>query len=98
MKPPSIRIGYPWWLRLFLQKNVLAITLGRRIYVRDEDHDVRLLKHELTHVRQVNRHGLPVFLARYLFEFVRNLIRERDFDRAYRAISFEREACEAEDL
>jgi len=98
MKPASIRIGYPWWLRLFLQKNVVAITLGRRIYFRDPDPDARLMKHEMTHVEQVNRYGLPLFLARYGYEFTINLVRERSFDRAYRAISFEKEAFAAEDL
>jgi len=98
MKPPKIRIGYPWWLRVFLQKNVIAITLGRRIYFRDANPDPRVMKHELAHVRQVARYGLVPFLARYAFEFARNLVRERSFDRAYRAISFEKEAFEAEDL
>jgi Domain of unknown function (DUF4157) len=98
MRPALIRIGYPWWLRPFLHRTVVAITLGRRIYFRDEISDERLLRHELAHVRQVNRHGLIVFLVRYLFEFVRNLIRERSFERAYRDISYEREAVAAEDL
>jgi hypothetical protein len=93
----TLHIGYPWWLRRLLLKNVVAITLGRRIYVRGAIDD-RVIRHELAHVRQVNRLGLTVFLARYLYEFVRNLIRERSLDRAYRSISFEREAYEAETL
>ena len=92
-----VSVGFPWWLRPFLMPGVIAITLGRRIYVRKEI-DERLLKHELVHVRQVNRLGLFRFVVQYAYEFIRNLIRERSFDRAYRAISFEREAYEAEDL
>jgi hypothetical protein len=93
----TLHIGYPWWLRPLLVKNVVAITLGRRIYVRGAIDD-RVIRHELAHVRQVNRLGLTVFIVRYVYEFVRNLVRERSLDRAYRSISFEREAYEAETL
>jgi hypothetical protein len=99
----KLRIGYPWWLRPFLQPSVIAITLGRRVYVlpsflnRDRAEVERLIRHELEHVRQVNRLTLPVFLVRYGYEFVRNVIRERSIDRAYRAISFEKEAYAAEE-
>src|ERR1044071_5017731 len=30
----KIIVGYPWWLRLCLARDVIAITLGRRIYLR----------------------------------------------------------------
>lgn len=99
-----VRVGYPWWLRPWLARNVIAITLGRRIYlssgamVRSSDYLSRLLKHELAHVRQVNRHGLIPFLARYLVEFVRLLIRERSINTAYRNVSFEVEARAAEEV
>lgn len=99
----KLRVGYPWWLRPFLARNVVAITLGRRIYVllpafllRPAVDVERLLRHELAHVRQVNRLGLPLFLIRYVWEFARNLWRERSIDRAYRQISFEIEAYAAE--
>lgn len=98
-----VRIGYPWWLRPWLARDVVAITLGRRIYVsgavaegRPESLE-RLLRHELAHVRQVVRHGLIVFLARYVFEFVRQFWRERSFAAAYAKISFEVEARSAEE-
>lgn len=94
----KLRVGYPWWLRPFLMKGVIAITLGRRIYLKRDIVDERLIRHELAHVRQVRRHGLFGFAARYAYEFIRNLIRERSFDRAYRSISFEKEAHQAEDL
>lgn len=98
-----VRLGYPWWLRPFLQKGVVAITLGRRIYLaevmgtRPADSLTRLLRHELTHVKQVNRHGLTVFLALYLYEFLRHLWRMRSAAAAYRLISFEVEAWAAEE-
>ncbi|HUR82711.1 MAG TPA: DUF4157 domain-containing protein [Thermoanaerobaculia bacterium] len=97
----KVCIGYPWWLRPFLMRDVVAITLGRRIYVRQAMAVAsleKLLRHELAHVRQVHRHGLIGFLVRYLVEFVRHWMRLRDVSKAYRAISFEIEAWAAEDL
>lgn len=96
----SIHLGYPWWLRPFLQRGVIAITLGRRIYVGKMLAGAkfeRLLRHELAHVRQVNRLGLLVFLWRYLGEYARNWVRLRSSAAAYAAISFEIEACAAEE-
>lgn len=96
-----VRIGYPWWLRPFLMRGVVAITLGRRIYVREALASAafeRLMKHELAHVRQVHRLGLPRFLWRYVAEYARNWRRLRDGHAAYAAISFEIEARAAEDL
>lgn len=85
-----------------MSRNVVAITLGRRIYVlpsyveRSRDEVTRLIRHELAHVRQVARHGLIRFLALYVLEFVRHLRRTRSFDAAYHSISFEVEARQAE--
>ena len=85
-----------------MARNVVAITLGRRIYVlpsyvqRSQAEVTRLIRHELAHVRQVERLGLVRFLARYVVEFVRHLRRTRSFDAAYHAISFEVEARQAE--
>jgi hypothetical protein len=99
----KVRVGYPWWLRPFLQKGVVAITLGRRIYLaeamsaRPPAALARLLRHELTHVKQVNRLTLPLFLILYLAEFLRNLWRYRSAAVAYRRISFEEEAWAAEE-
>ena len=99
----KIRYGYPWWLRPFLARDVVGITLGRRIYLspriaqRPADSLERLLRHELAHVRQMNRLGLPLFLVRYVAEFVKHFLHERSIHEAYRKISFEVEATAAED-
>jgi hypothetical protein len=96
----KVRLGYPWWLRFFLMRDVIAITLGRRVYVSTRVAEARLerlLRHELAHVRQVNRLGLFVFYWRYLAEFARHFWRERSLNRAYAMISFEREAVAAEE-
>ena len=86
-------------MRLLLPRNVAAITLGRRIWIARElppaEMEV-LLRHELVHVRQMERHGVVVFLARYLGEYLANRCRRMGHDAAYRAISFEREAFAAE--
>jgi len=95
----KVRFGYPWWLRPLLMKGVIGITLGRRIYVRSNLADLsmeRLLRHELAHIRQINRHGLIGFYARYVAEFFRHFARVRSISRAYSLISFEIEAVAAE--
>lgn len=98
-----IRVGYPWWLRPWLMSDVVAITLGKTIYVsqraaeRSSERLGRLLRHELVHVRQMNEHGFLRFLWRYSVEFCRHFLRERDVTRAYRLISFEAEAWAEEE-
>ena len=92
-----VRIGYPWWL--LLPRNVAAITLGHRIWVARELPAAEmeaLLRHELVHVRQMERMGVAVFLLRYVGQYLRNRSRGLGHDAAYRAITFEREAFEAE--
>ena len=89
----------PRFVRPFLPRNVLAITLGRRIWIARElppaEMEV-LLRHEMVHVAQMERLGVFVFLLRYLGEYARNRVRGLGHDAAYRAISFEREAFAAE--
>ena len=94
---PIVRIGYPWWLRPFVHRNVVAITLGRRIYFAGEGSGEAILRHELVHVRQAEELGLARFLWRYAAEYIRNRLRGMAHDDAYRAISFEVEAFTAED-
>jgi len=98
MRPAEaiVRIGYPWWLRPFLHRNTIAITLGRRIYIAAEHVSDALLRHELVHVRQAGELGTARFLWRYAAEYLRNRRRGMTHDAAYRAISFEAEAFAAE--
>jgi diguanylate cyclase (GGDEF)-like protein len=94
-----VRLGFPWWLRLFVPGDTIAITLGRRIYIdgaaRTEDYD-RLLDHEFVHVRQARELGLARFLWKYAAEYLLNRLRGLGHDAAYRAISFEVQAFAAE--
>ena len=98
-----VLVGFPRWLRLVTARDVVAITLGRRVYLRDDiarrppEKLARLLRHELAHVRQVNELGLMLFLWRYTTEFLVHFWREHSVTRAYRRISFEVEAEAAEE-
>jgi hypothetical protein len=91
-----VRVGYPWWLRLFLHRDIVAITLGRRIYIAEGHESDALLRHELVHVRQAGELGVVRFLWRYAAEYIRNRRRGMTHDDAYRAVSFEIEAFRAE--
>ena len=81
-------------------RDVVGITLGRRIYLSADVAERQVesfLRHELAHVRQINRVGLVRFYWRYLREYIEN--RRAGFGpaEAYRRISFEQEARAAED-
>lgn len=95
-----VRFRFPWWMRPFLLRGVEGITLGRRIYLAQSvgQHQVdRFLRHELTHVRQIDRHGLIRFYWSYIREYVVNRRRGMSSAEAYRSISFEMEALAAEE-
>ena len=101
MRPPKISYQFPFWLRPFLQRGVVAITLGRRIYVSAKvtgDELRRLLRHELVHVEQINRLGFFRFYWRYLREYIALRRSGLKAFEAYRRVSFEQEASAAEEL
>jgi hypothetical protein len=90
-----VRNGFPWWLRPFLFKDVIAITLGRRVYLSATlagAERERIVAHELAHVAQIERVGLLRFYAGYLIEYISNRRKGMTPDEAYRRISFEQEA------
>lgn len=91
-----VRTPFPWWLRLLVVRGVVGITLGRRIYLASANVTESLLRHELTHIRQINRLGLLRFYWLYAVEYLRNVGKGMSFDAAYRNISFEQEAFAAE--
>jgi hypothetical protein len=90
-----IRTRFPWWLRPFLAHGVIAITLGRRVYIAEE-HVERHLRHELVHVQQIARLGVIRFYWRYLREYVALRRSGLSPSQAYHRISFEQEAFSAE--
>ncbi|HEU5162007.1 MAG TPA: sensor domain-containing diguanylate cyclase [Thermoanaerobaculia bacterium] len=99
----KVRVGFPLWLRPFVLSGVLAITLGRRVYLspalaaRGEAAIARILRHELVHLRQVARLGLIRFLAQYVFEYAHHRRAGLSHHAAYRAVRFEAEAFAEEE-
>jgi len=90
-----IRTGFPWWLRPLLKKDVIAITLGRCVYLSEKlagSEREGILAHELVHVAQIERVGLLRFYGRYLTEYIANRRKGMPPAEAYRRISFEEEA------
>ena len=90
-----VKYRFPWWLRPFLLRGVVGITLGRRIYVEGED-PARTLRHELVHLRQIARLGPLRFYWTWIGEYLAQRFRGASADEAYRRISFEIEAFAAE--
>lgn len=99
-----VRVGYPFWLRPLLRRGIVAITLGRTVYVSRAlalgggDLLERTLRHELAHVRQVVRLGTIRFLIAYVREYRKLRRQGLGPHEAYHAIGFEREARLAERL
>jgi hypothetical protein len=94
-----IKIGFPWWLRPLLSRDVVAITIGSTIRIARPLPPAELeplLRHERVHVRQMRELGIVRFLVRYGIEYLRGRRNGLVHDAAYRNISFEREAFAAE--
>lgn len=81
-----------WLFRLPLLRRYSAIVLGRRCYTKSAYYTEKLIRHELVHQEQMDRVGVLAFYLIYLRDYLWNLIRFRDHDRAYREIPFEVEA------
>jgi hypothetical protein len=95
---PVVRIGFPWWMRPFLWRDVIALTIGRRVWISPRAAgDVEpLLRHEMVHVRQMSELGVLPFLWKYARHYLRNRRRGMGHHEAYLAIPFEVEAFAAE--
>ena len=112
LRLPAVRIYAGTFARRLTQiLNIQAITFARTIFIaprlfrRDERERLsapaRLVVHETAHVLQYQREGFASFLYQYVRDYVRALrgadghVTERHAV-AYRAISFELQAREAE--
>lgn len=82
--------------RLPLLRNYAAIVIGRWCYVKDDRASEVLIRHELIHQEQMDRHGIAMFYLIYLKDYLYHFIKLRNHDQAYQAIPFEREAFERE--
>ena len=76
---------------LSLVINIGAITLWPFVFVRGKA-DERLVRHESIHIAQYNELFVIGFLALYLYDWVKGLIKYRDKEKAYYRIRFEQEA------
>jgi hypothetical protein len=54
------------------------------------------VRHELIHIRQLKRDGLIKSTVLYTYYYVKNYLRYKDFDKAYREIPYEKEAYKKE--
>ncbi|MGB0849634.1 MAG: hypothetical protein ACPGTP_00175 [Bacteroidia bacterium] len=82
------------FFRYLLPKHIAAITIWPfMLFKRKEDtRNVKILNHEKIHLRQQLELLVIPFYIIYLIEYVVLLIVYRDHDKAYRNISFEKEA------
>jgi len=83
----------PLIMRVF-PKDIKGFTLGKFIVIKDNNPSDELIRHELVHVGQYKKWGVIVFLACYYSQMLYYFIKLGDINKAYRAISFEREAYE----
>lgn len=79
--------------KLMPESKYVAITLFGIVFTRHRERiDALILNHELIHCRQQLEWLYIPFFALYLGEWLWHLLRCRDWQKAYRSISFEREA------
>jgi hypothetical protein len=72
-----------------------GMTLGRQVMLLwGHEGNRKLIAHELVHVAQFAEQGHVRFVARYLADYARNLVRLRDHRQAYLAITAEVDARE----
>ena len=99
MDTSKIRVSMKFnhWLPKVLR--VGGITLGARVFFARPQKEVSpaLILHELQHVLQIDKEGRLRFYSRYICEYLVNLIKYRNHQRAYRMISYEQEAYRIQD-
>ena len=85
---------YNHWLPKLIKVN--AITLGRHIFYAEQKVSDRLRKHEEEHVLQYLEDGIIPFLICYFYEYIKNRSQGMSHYKAYKNISYEVEARNAE--
>jgi len=87
-----------FWTNLFSCGKANAITIYPFIFLKSTSFKQKeeLIRHERIHLRQALELGILFFYLWYLIEFTLRFIQFKDFDKAYRRISFEREAYDKE--
>ena len=87
---------YNHWLPKLIKVN--AIVINKTIYFAMEKEEVtdRLLKHEKEHIKQQNEEGI-LFYPKYFLEYLKNLLKYKNHNKAYWYISYEIKARKAEE-
>lgn len=91
MKPKKIIC--PTLFKLPLLKEYAGIVIGRFMVFKEEPSPI-VLKHEIIHQEQMNKHGVILFYLKYVFYYVILRLKGMGHDQAYRNIPFEKEAYE----
>jgi hypothetical protein len=88
-----------WIFKFWPLKNFEAITFPWGVYFKAPENLVNksTIRHEQIHLEQRERLGVFIFYFLYLKEYVLNIFKFRNFDMAYRKISFEIEAYAKQD-
>ena len=89
-----VKEHYNHWLPKLL--NAEGVTLGSHIFYYDDDVSYRTFTHEMVHVEQYRKYGVPLFLLIYVIHYVIGRLKGLSHDEAYRNICFEKEAFEKE--
>lgn len=91
-----IKEHFKHWLPDLL--NASAVTIGSHIFYSCSKGSVPawMYNHEMAHVAQYKELGIPRFLAMYVLEYIWNRFKGLNADDAYKQISFEIEAQQAE--
>lgn len=84
----------PILFKTFFREEIRAFAFWPFIFIKHREliKDKVLLNHEKIHLKQQRELLVLPFYVLYLGEFVYHLIKLRSVDKAYRAISFEKEA------
>jgi len=94
LKMKGIIVASLFWTNLFSARKARAITIFPFIFVTSisDKTDQVLINHERIHLAQALELLILPFYLWYSIEFLIRFIRFRNFDKAYRNISFEKEA------
>jgi hypothetical protein len=87
-------ITIPWLFKYFFRSNISAFAFYPFIVLKSSHskNDSRLIQHERIHLKQQLELFIVPFYILYFLEFVIHYIRKFDAEKAYRSISFEKEA------
>ena len=90
----KIKIRYNHWLPRLLK--IRGITLYPYICIKYSESisfKKRIIHHEWIHIIQVRRDGFFRFYFKWLIELLINFLKYKNYNKAYKNISYEAEAC-----